>query len=425
MSVDLTADLVGLEQNRGWQLAAARGEVTSEAALDFVRNRHATYASWAHRDPEMAEALAEGDLRYSDDDRRWPEAEPPPATYDAETTAELDRIIDEGARGQATDIRTVPGGDWLLDAPEGIPAVCGTDDEVLWAEGEPLLICGPPGVGKTTIAGQLVWARLGLLPDLLGYPVTPTSSKVLYLAMDRPRQIQRAFGRLARPEHRDVLNERLMVRPGPPPKDMAKHPELLAYMANAAGADTIIVDSLKDAAVGLSDDEVGAGLNRAIQTVMAEGIELAALHHQRKGVNGTKPKTLEDLYGSTWIAAGAGSVVLLWGQPGDAIVELVHLKQPGAVIGPLKIEHDHSTGRSSVSEGFDLLAYLRGQPRPVTARDAAHARHAEQPSANQEAAMRGALGRLVKKGLAVKTEAEAGGAGGQKPALYGAAVRAS
>jgi replicative DNA helicase len=312
-----------------------------------------------------------------------------------------------------------PGGDWILDAPEGIPAVWGEHDDVLWAEGETLIVAGPSGVGKTTLTGQLVFARLGLLDDVLGRPVTPTSSKVLYLAMDRPRQIQRALARLATLDHRDTLNARLVARPGPPPQDVARHPEILAYMANTAAADTIIVDSLKDAAIGLSDDEVGASVNRAMQIALADGIEVCALHHQRKSQAGHKPKTLEDLYGSTWISAGAGSVVLLWGEPGDPIVELVHLKQPGAPVGPLKIEHDHLAGTSTVHAGFDLLTYLRRQPRPVATDTVAHAAHGRPANANETRTIRRRLDALAKRGLAARDDTPTAG-GGKPTAMWSA-----
>jgi hypothetical protein len=38
----------------------------------------------------------------------------------------------------------------------------------------------------------------------------------------------------------------------------------------------------------------------------------------------------------TWLTSGAGSVILLNGQPGDPIVSLHHLKQPAAAVGPLQ-----------------------------------------------------------------------------------------
>ena len=118
--------------------------------------------------------------------------------------------------------------------------------------------------------------------------------------------------------HREDLDDRLVVWEGPPPSDLARHTGLMLDLCRKADADTLIVDSLKDAAVGLTDDEVGSGYNRARQTVIAAGVEVVELHHQRKAVNGAKAEhpTLDDLYGSTWLTSGAGSVLLLTGAPG-------------------------------------------------------------------------------------------------------------
>ena len=267
----------------------------------------------------------------------------------------------------------VSGGRFILDAPDTVPAVWGDGAQVVWAEGEALLITGPPGVGKTTLAGQVLSARLGIGGAVLGLPVKPTTSKVLYLAMDRPRQIARSLRRTLGRANRVVLDERLIVWQGPPLKDIAAHPELLSEMARAAGADTVIVDSLKDAAVGLSDDTVGAGYNRARQLCLAAGIEVAELHHMvKRGANGGKPTSLADVYGSVWITAGAGSVLLLWGEPGDPIVEAVHLKQPAEPFGPLMVIHDHDTGTSKVWQETDLteITKARGE-MGITAKGAA------------------------------------------------------
>ncbi len=156
-----------------------------------------------------------------------------------------------------------------------------------------------------------------------------------------------------------MLDERLVVWKGPPPADLAAHPETLLELAQQAGADTVIVDSLKDAAVGLSSDEVGAAYNRARQIALNGGVELLELHHMvKKGENGSKPDRLEDVYGSIWITAGAGSVVMLWGAAGDTLVELTHLKQPIDALGPWQVFHDREHAVSRVYRKRDALAVL-------------------------------------------------------------------
>ena len=90
-------------------------------------------------------------------------------------------------------------------------------------------------------------------------------------------------------------------------------------MARSAGAGTVVVDSLKDAAIGLTDDVVGAGWNRARQAAIVAGVQLVELHHSRKlaqGATAGQP-SIDDVYGSTWLTSGTGSVILLtavlWG----------------------------------------------------------------------------------------------------------------
>jgi hypothetical protein len=100
----------------------------------------------------------------------------------------------------------------------------------------------------------------------------------------------------------------------------------------------VIVDSLKDAAVGLSADEVGAGYNRARQNACAAGVQVLELHHLRKALTRIEVEhpTIDGVYGSTWITSGAGSVVLLNGKPGVAIVSFHHIKQPACEVARSK-----------------------------------------------------------------------------------------
>ena len=270
------------------------------------------------------------------------------------------RPVEPAQESQESLLRFTPGGSFVLDVPETPAAVWRDGADVLWAEGEALMIAAPQGVGKTTLAFQLVRARLGLQHEVLGYPVAPTSSRVLYLAMDRPAQAARAAARLFAKDDRAYLNEHLAIWKGPPPFDVAKNTYTLAMMCEEAGADTVVVDSLKDAAVGLSDDVVGAGYNRARQLAVAKGVQVLELHHTRKaGAGGSEPNKIDDIYGSTWLTSGVGSVVSLYGDPGDPVVSFRHLKQPMNEVGPFKINHDHAAGTSAVSHGTDIIDRVR------------------------------------------------------------------
>jgi len=247
--------------------------------------------------------------------------------------------------------RLRPGGDFVFDEPEVIPSLWGEGDRVLWAEGEGLMIAGGQGLGKTTLAQQVVLARLGFRPpSFLGLPVKPGSGRVLYLAMDRPRQAARSLRRMVAPDQRAAMNERLVVWPGPLPVSVVSSPQAMAnwIQDECPGVDAVVVDSVKDLAPGLSSDEVGAAINMAWQEVIARDLQLLVLHHERKAQAGssTRPATLDDVYGSTWLTAGLGSVLQVIGQRGESQVKLHHLKQPAEEVGPISVEHDHLTGTS-------------------------------------------------------------------------------
>lgn len=295
------------------------------------------------------------------------------------------------------------GASFVLDVPDGVPAVWGSGDEVLWAAGEALMVVGPQGVGKSTVIQQLVRARLGLGDTrVLGFPVEPGLRNVLYLACDRPRQIRRSMARMFTEADRTTLDQRLVVWEGPPPHDFAKHPNVLATMCHRAGADTVIVDSLKDVAVGLKEDEVGAAYNRARQLAITHaGVEIIEAHHQTKrGAGGTgKPDSLADVYGSGWLTAGAGSVLLLWGEAGDPIVEMRHLKQPHEPVGPLRIRHDHQAGTSHTWHVTDLVLLASAAIGGITAKQAATALFdTQKPTASQTEKARRKLEALAKPG---------------------------
>ncbi|WP_159623754.1 AAA family ATPase, partial [Ruania rhizosphaerae] len=353
----------------GWRKQLAEAEDWPEGHRDdrdrgwerLLADAADTLAALAHS-PWNALTLAEAEALY---DGIVPEAmaEAVPGKWAAKATsdharaglpweppgAEFEPLPPEDDQQEAAPDRTrwADGGAFLFDQPDDVPLIWGTETAALWAEGESLMLVGPPGVGKTTVTGQLVHALL-FGGEVLGWPVVPAAGRVLYLAMDRPRQIARALRRHFTPEQRAVISERLMVWQGPPPEDMAKDTELLARLAAKAGASHVVVDSLKDAALGLTEEAGAGGYNRARQTALAAGVQVLELHHMvKRGANGKAPTTLADLYGGMPITAGAGSVLLLWADVGGARrVTVRHLKPILEPVPQAEVEHDHAAGVS-------------------------------------------------------------------------------
>jgi replicative DNA helicase len=393
-------------------------DVGGPAAISEVMRRVPTAASAQHyarivtaaarrrrEEAALADALA-GLRGVTDPDQR------------ARILAGLAPVLDAHQPAGTRD-RAVPGGAFSLDAPAAPPAVWGRGQRVLWAQGEPFLLVGPPGVGKTTVAQQLALARIGLRDQLLGLPVTRGAGRVLYVAADRPAQAARSLRRMVGDQDRATLDDRLVVWRGPLPFDVCADPGRLLRLATDLAADTVLIDSLKDIAPGLEKPEVGAAVNVALQALVGADIDVAAGHHQRKATEGNRrPRTLDDVYGSVWLTAGAGSVVLLWGQAGDPIVELHHLKQPAEDCGPLTVGHDHHTGTSSVRGAVDTFDLLRGS-NGITARGLAELIYVTpDPDRAQIAKARRQLDRLVSDGHAHRNDGTTGGHGGSSAAVF-------
>ncbi|MFW0796558.1 bifunctional DNA primase/polymerase [Gordonia sp. CPCC 205515] len=306
-------------------------------------------------------------------------------------------VVAEAIAERGLGTYMIDGGSFIHDEPDGVTSLWGAGDRSLWSDGEALIVCGPQGVGKTTLGSNVLAALIGNSPgQVLGLPVRPVDH-VLYLAMDRPRQAARALRRQLGHYDRDHLAKRMTFWKGPPPHDLAKNTAMLTALAEAAGADVVIVDSLKDAAIGLSDDEVGAGWNRARQALLASGRNILELHHIKK-ISGDKKPDIADVYGSTWITSGAGSVVLLNGNPGDAVVRFHHVKQPVEELGPWMLLHEQETGRMDVHGQIDLVVEA-ARSGGITVLDAARLLfEKEKVTANEKEKARRRLAALVRDG---------------------------
>lgn len=369
-------------------------------------------------DAETADAKAMDDLAAG---RNFAEIADDLAAADAMTDA-WRTILGPAAETPARiPYKFRPAGAFILDESGRPAAWWGAGDTIIGACGESLIIAGPQGTGKSTLAQQLALGRAGFdeYRELLGEPIAPGSGCVLYLAMDRPRQVARSMHRMVGEAWRAELDERVKVWTGPPPYDLAKHPTILTRLAEDAGATTVVVDSLKDAALGLTDDEVGAGYNRARQHALEAGVELVELHHNRKVSNGNTREhmAIDDVYGSTWITSGSGSVLLLNGSAGDPIISMHHVKQPLGEFGPLRVVHDRDSGRSTVWHSADLVSMARASGT-LSALDAAKVLFdTEKPTAAEREKARRKLENLARGGHLVVLDGGDKAAG--RPTVWG------
>lgn len=279
-----------------------------------------------------------------------------------------------------------PGGSWIFDRPELVPAVWGNRDEVAWSEGEALMIVGTDGAGKTVLAHNLMVRMIGIdTRPLLGFTVMPRT-RILYLSQDRPSQAARAFRRLVGEIDRGELDRALKVIDWPiEPLDV--NPRHLLELAELNDCDTIFVDSVKDVLTEPSAERSGQALKQACQIAITGGVEVCLLHHDRKQSQESKRRLLKlsDVYGSRFLTAGCGSVIALNGGSGDPVIELRHLKQPLAEVGPLRVKFDFETGEVDLFEGSDLLAIIQGGPLGgITPNDAARILYETEKPTNAE-----------------------------------------
>jgi replicative DNA helicase len=344
------------------------------------------------------------------------------AQIEAEVRAGRERSLASGTSRLMRHI--VNGWDFVTKTGADKEPLWGTREHTAWAPGESLMIVGPPGVGKTSIAHQVVLARIGIRQTALGLPVAP-AGRVLYLALDRPMQIARAMARTITASDEALLRERLVVWEGPLPATLDREPDLLAELAAAHKADTIVIDSLKDAISTMVDDALAVAYNNARSRALREGVQIMDLHHQRKsgqeavkGGTRTRPK-LDQVYGSTWLTSGVGSVLFVNGEAGDPAVTIHHLKTVTGEVGPLDVIHDHVLGTSHVEDTLEPITLLRNAATGMTVRDLASAMTGESnPSRGAVEKARRHLKTLVDSGLAIQEGGAAGGRGGGVQTRY-------
>lgn len=326
-------------------------------------------------------------------------------------------VLDAATTPQQEPILLQPGG-LVFDTPTIPDSIWGHREECLWASGEPALLYGATGLGKTSLAQRVLLAAIGIGDTkVLGYPVKQIEGNVLYVAADRPSQAMRSMRRMVNESHRDALDERLrwethrrvMIT-----TDTAGTLNEVAQQAGAAGG-VVVLDSVKDLVPRLSTDEGGAAFNAAVQDCVVNGVDVMSLHHRRKATSeGRNGLTLDDVHGSNWITAGHGSVLALEGIAGQGVAKLRHLKTPADIVGPFDIDFDYDAGTVTTIGRRDVIEYLnsRNGMHATTNEVLTYMTGSREHTTAERKRIYRVLNRAVRDGYATKT------GGGAKEALW-------
>jgi len=216
---------------------------------------------------------------------------------------------------------------------------------------------------------------IGLAPaDILGWPVEPipTDQTILYIAADRPKQAMRSLRRMIPTTAKNLVRERLIFEHTR--QLYADQPHNILEACQQANAKVVVIDSTKDVAVGpLKDEATAKSFMDNIQACIANDIEVIYMHHPRKAPNetGKREIDIDDVYGSTWLTAGAGSVLLVNGKPGSGLLRVEQLKAPSQFIQPFDVSVNYDTGELTKRTIRDLEDWLENYGMPVTRLQAA------------------------------------------------------
>lgn len=280
----------------------------------------------------------------------------------AEVRDSVARVRREKRVAKYGDAAAVDGFEFMFgEIAEDVP-LWGDGDHLLWTEGGGLMIPSDQGLGKSFTAQQITLGRLGLGPgDLLGLTLHPLAQEkiIVYLALDRPRQIARSMARLFKTEEeREVARQRLRIWTKPVPVDVLGGTHAFAdWLQETFGSNIgdVIVDSVKDLTpANLSNGEVGQALDMAWKECRARGMSTLLLHHERKTGNedsrANRLPSLDNIYGSVWLTSGMDSVLHIQGKQGANMVTYTHLKPIIELVPPVDAMHDQDKGRTHVIE---------------------------------------------------------------------------
>lgn len=146
---------------------------------------------------------------------------------------------------------------------------------------------------------------------------------------------------------RERLAEKVVVWPEALPFTLPTQPqEFVPWVESFGGVGTVVIDSLFNVAPSLTDEEGAANTNNALQSLVRAGIDVVALHHDRKrDAQARKKITQDDMYGGRPISGGAGSIVYLDGEPNTGKFTMRLVKAPAGPVRDSELYVNFRKGR--------------------------------------------------------------------------------
>lgn len=201
-----------------------------------------------------------------------------------------------------------------------------------------------PGVGKSRLALQLA-GSFATGTDFLTWK-TLGRRRVVFFSLEMGHPMMKHFCLNLHREacfDEELLQENLWIFPSGEPLPFSSQESLafFKYVMEEIKPEVVIIDAMGS----LSFDELKAdtakNINNQLKAMLNEyECSFIIIHHNRKptAIDGDKPPTLADFYGSTYGATDAASVLGLWRPKGSGVVELHTLKsRTGTDVKPLRL----------------------------------------------------------------------------------------
>lgn len=206
-----------------------------------------------------------------------------------------------------------------------------------------------PGVGKSRLAIQL-GASLATGQDFLSWKIDRPYS-VVFFSLEMGHPMLKHFATNLDKENkydRDLMQENFWMVPVGEPLPFATQESLtfFKYVMETAKPDVVIIDAMSSLSYSELKEDTAKNINNQLKAMLNEyKCTFYIIHHNRKpnALDGNKPPTLADFYGSTYGATDAASVLGLWRPQGQDHYELHTLKsRTGSDSKPLKLSSDRS-----------------------------------------------------------------------------------